>query len=178
MPKTMNSNKMNIPINKDIEETKVDFGSKIKMSHPKMPQNQQRFSYEQKGINDKIRTADKRNKIIEKTTPSINKNSKNLKKQANNGSTKKPKSGWSFFNVFSWGCKGKSNEASVPKPKIRNIEFKPGMKLGQRDIKSEQNAKSYNDNSLLYDDSNWNNTYFQEKHDVIVDKINIFRSLI
>jgi hypothetical protein len=178
MPKTMKSNKMNIPTNKDIEETKIDFSSKIKMYQPKMPQNQQRFSYEQKGINDKIRTADKHDKIIDKKIPSTKKDNKKSKKQANNGSTKKPKSGWSFFNLFSWGCKGKSNEASVPKPKIRNIEFKPGMKLGQRDIKSEQNAKSYNDNSLLYDDSNWNNTYFQEKHDVIVDKINIFRSLI
>lgn len=67
---------------------------------------------------------------------------------------KKVKSGFKFWSIFNWGCKGKGK---VLKPShkptglatISNSKLRLGRKLGERDIKSECNAKSLNDDSLM-----------------------------
>jgi hypothetical protein len=168
MPKTMTSGKMATSIslqkNNEKEETKIAPGLDGKVVLPNNPQNQQRYLAKQDGKYDKIKTLDKRDEIVDIQILSKNKEFK-MQKELSSSSSKKSKSGWRFLNLFSWGCKGKANEVSAPKTKIKSPEYRPGMKLGQRDIKSEQNAKSYNDNSLLYDDTNWKGIYIHNKQD-------------
>lgn len=180
MPKTMTSSKMetsiNLQKNNEREETKIapGFGGKVVM--PNNFLNQQRYLAQQDGKYDKIKTLDKKEEIVDKQILGKNKEFK-LQKQSSNTSSKKTKSGWSLRNIFSWGCKGKANEASAPKTKIRSPEYKPGMKLGQRDIKSEQNALSYNDNSLLYDDTNWKYNYMQNKQDDVKESSGMSKNI-
>jgi hypothetical protein len=65
----------------------------------------------------------------------------------------KSKSVFRIFNIFGWGCKGNSKGVSKPsknKPRPQISEYKPGRKLGHRDVKSERDAKSINDDLSLF----------------------------
>lgn len=88
---------------------------------------------------------------------------------------KKSRSFFRFLKIFNWGCKGDKGKVTKPKTKKKPmpaLKQRHPLRLGERDVKSECNAKSLNDDSLLNDNAYMKSFYIKNKYGALdVNKI-------
>ena len=131
------------------DSVQSSFSNKEIQAHSKIPNSNQ--------LHSKIATK----MSLQKSKLNENSSAPKVLEEQKSINKKKPKSFFSFFNIFSWGCKGNSKNVSNPTT-TKNITSKSQFdryNANDTKLRPEVNSKARNDFPLKNRKSNENNYY-------------------